>query len=149
MKKIGRNDKCYCMSGKKFKLCCLSKEYLIKQNMDAKYENGQQESSENIQKIIKFLDSKYKDHKIIDITDDLNENTYKTYQIKNYKNKIIMVAERKLHNELVFASRVNSTENIIIMYRGSYRTIKVENISQCFESINKMILARLEGKDDV
>lgn len=149
MKKIGRNDKCYCQSGKKFKLCCQPKENMMKQNIDAKYENGQQESSDNVQKIIKFLNNKYQDHKVIDITDDLNENTYKPYQIKNYKNKIIMVAERKLHNELVFGTRVNSTENIIIMYRGSYRTIRAENILQSFESINKMILTRLEGKDDV
>ena len=25
-KKIGRNDKCYCGSGKKYKYCCMNKE---------------------------------------------------------------------------------------------------------------------------
>lgn len=30
--KIGRNDKCPCGSGKKYKQCCLSKDDKIKQN---------------------------------------------------------------------------------------------------------------------
>jgi len=155
MKKIGRNDKCSCGSNKKYKICCLQKHNELKLKENEKYSFGQNESSDKIKICLDYFKNQYKDHKVIDISNDLNTDNYKTYQIKNYTNKIIMIAERNEINKEIFTQRSQNNENIIILYRGSYRLFYFGNSdfnSQNFDSIkrsiDKMILTRLEGKDD-
>jgi SEC-C motif len=149
MKKIGRNDNCSCGSSKKYKQCCFMKDIDSKLKEQEKYSLGQSESSENVQACLQFLKNTYSDHKVIDISNDLEDQNYKLYQIKNYTNKIIMVAERNLKNDNVFKSRVQTSDNMIVLYRGSYRIFNHLNINQVKESIHKMIMTRLAGKDDV
>ena len=85
MKRLGRNDKCKCGSGKKYKQCCLEKdEQKLKDDIE-KYTKGQEESSENVEMCIEYLKEDYDDHHVIDITNNLNNNTYKPYQITNYQ----------------------------------------------------------------
>lgn len=133
--KIGRNEQCNCGSGIKYKKCC---EITSKD----KYFNGQPISSEEIitcMEIFKIMYDK-NTHKIIDITDDLSESTYKTYQIKNYYNKTIMLAKKTQNNQKVFETRViNDDSNIIVMYKGSYRTLPYEDIQDMIQSICDMI----------
>jgi hypothetical protein len=128
MPKIHRNDPCPCGSHKKYKTCCMELELLKKQ----KYEYGQPLHSERVASIMHRLEEAIQQtnfikhpKKIIDITDDLDENTYRDYQIKNYTNDTIMIAEKTHKSEQVFLTRVDSaTNDIILMYKGSYRTFE-------------------------
>jgi hypothetical protein len=128
MPKIHRNDPCTCGSEKKYKSCCLELDLMKKQ----KYEYGQQTHSDRVTSLMeRFAESIQQapfittPKKIIDITDDLDENTYRDYQVKNYTNNTIMIAEKTAKSERVFLTRVDSaTNDIIIMYKGSYRTFE-------------------------
>lgn len=128
MPKISRNDPCPCGSDKKYKNCCLILETIKKQ----KYEHGQQTHTarvtsimEQLQEAIRQCDVIKVSKKIIDITDDLDETTYRDYQVKNYTNDTVMIAEKTLKSERVFLTRVDSAHNdIILMYKGSYRTFE-------------------------
>ena len=134
MPKLGRNDKCNCGSGKKFKKCC---DNIEKEN---KFTLGQDKSSLKIINIIEVLQKQFSNYRIIDITDDLNENNYREYQLKNYNTNIIMVAEKTLKNSLVFIEREETVlTDIIVMYNGSYRSFIYENLGKILESLNTMI----------
>jgi hypothetical protein len=128
MPKNNRNDPCPCGSEKKYKNCCLELDMMKKQ----KYEYGQQTHTERVASIIERLAESIQQapfirtpKKIIDITDDLDEITYRDYQVKNYTNDTIMIAEKTSKSERVFLTRVDSaTNDFIIMYKGSYRTFE-------------------------
>jgi hypothetical protein len=146
--KIARNDKCPCNSGKKYKQCCLSKDEALKSKELEKFIRGQDKSSEKIKFITDYLDEEYFDHKVINITDDLNIDNYRLYQIRNYDSKVIMIAEKTESNQTVFASRGPPENDIIIMYRGSYRSFKHDELINVVESIDQMIQTRLQGVED-
>lgn len=148
MTRIGRNDKCPCGSEKKYKQCCLIKEEELKKKELDNYTNGQETSTEYVNLIMEYLRGEYTDHKIIDITDDISKDKYRPYQIKNYTSKIIMVAEKTEKNKDVFEGRGPTDNDIIIMYRGSFRTFKRTDLANSAHSIDKMIQTRLAGKDD-
>ena len=146
--KVGRNTRCPCNSGKKYKQCCLLKEMIQKSKEDDKYKEGQSDSSENVLICTEYLRDEYANHKVIDITNDLNGENYKTYQTKNYTEKIIMVAEKTEQNKDVFTTRGQMDNDMIIMYRGSYRTFRLNDMDKVTDSIDKMIQTRLAGNDD-
>jgi len=97
-----------------------------------KYEYGQLTHTDRVTSIMERLSEGIQQasfittpKRIIDITDDLDENTYRDYQVKNYTNNTIMIAEKTLKSERVFLTRVDSaTNDMIIMYKGSYRTFE-------------------------
>jgi hypothetical protein len=77
-------------------------------------------------------------YNIIDITDDLSdENSYRDYQLYNMNENTIMIAEKTFKSEVVFFSRVdaNPNTNIIIMYKGSYRTFPYDKFLLMLNSI--------------
>ncbi len=127
--KIGRNDICKCGSGKKYKKCC---EVLIK---ETKYTLGQMVSSEKCNYVLNYLNEQeiYQKYRFIDITDDLTTENYREYQMKNYNHNIVMIAEKKENNMGVFLERDKEdlvTNDIILLYAGSYRIINSENIAR-------------------
>lgn len=133
--KIGRNDPCSCGSNMKYKKCCESKN-----TSGYQYDFGQEISSEKIKTTIEAFKIMYSNHNVIDISNDLSESTYKKYQVKNYNKKTIMLAERSLTNEKVFESRVRDvTSDIIVMYKGSFRTFPFNDLANLMESICEMI----------
>ena len=82
----------------------------------------------------------YENHIIIDISNDLTDSNYKKYQIKNYHEKVIMLAEKNSTNEKVFETRVrDNTSDIMIMYKGSYRTLPFDDLGDLMKSICEMI----------
>ena len=87
MNKIGRNDKCPCNSGLKYKKCCANK------CIESKYTLGQENSSQKIISIIDKLQKRYPNYRFINITNDLHEDNYREYQIKNFNTNIVMVAD--------------------------------------------------------
>ena len=102
MTKTKPNELCPCLSGKKYKKCCFVKDQNKKIEEEYKYFNGQEISSDKINFCINYYKKMYEKHKIINITDDINLDNYKTYQIKNYVNKTIMLIERTEKNEEIF-----------------------------------------------
>lgn len=132
-KKIGVNEKCPCNSGLKYKKCCIGLA-------EMKYSTGQNNSSDIIKTCSGALKIMCEDHQVIDITNDLTELNYRTYQTKNYYSKIIMLAEKTESNVGVFESRVrDDISNIIVMYKGSYRTFCYDDLEDIIESVCSMI----------
>lgn len=147
--KIGRNSKCPCNSGKRYKQCCLPKEWALKASEDDKYAKGQPESSENVTICMEYLNEAYADikHKVIDITNYINADNYRTFQVKNYTQKIIMVVEKTEENKSVFDGR-GQDNDMLVMYRGSYRSFRLNDMESVTDSIDTMIQKRLAGQDD-
>ena len=133
MGKVGRNDICPCGSGSKYKKCC-------EKNKENQFTIGQETSSQRIIDMVKILQVRFPNHRFIDITDYLDDTNYKEYQIKNYNTNIVMIAEKKLKNSLVFLEREESSAtDIIIMHKGSYRSFIYENLERVLESLATMI----------
>jgi hypothetical protein len=145
-KKIGRNDRCYCGSGRKYKVCCDSVDEKKKDDEYEKMNNGHDFCCENLKVIKECFANVYTDHKIIDITNLLNESNYKQYQLRNYNTKTIMLAKKNPSSKKVFEERGN--KEIMIMYRGAYRAVDMDDFDKSIESICKMIDTRLSGKID-
>ena len=148
MTKIGRNDKCFCGSDKKYKNCCLEKAEEMKRQELEKYELGQSESCEDAQICMEYLREEYTDHRVIDITDLLSPENYRNFQVAHYTNKVLMVALRTQNNDAVFQQRGGESVDAMILYRGSYRSFNMNNLDQVTESIDKMIQTRLQGLED-
>jgi hypothetical protein len=127
-KKIGRNENCVCGSGRKFKKCCITKVTLNRPILISKWSVGQENSSNRVTECIDFLKELYPEHLIIDLSDRLNETNYEIYQMKNFKDKVIMILERNPMNESVFSSREKRKDDVdmMVLYHGSYR---------CYDSI--------------
>lgn len=146
MVKLGRNDKCMCGSGKKYKTCCLNKVEEQKKEVAASYVNGHEVSSDNVKMVHDYLAEEYRDHKVIDVTNILTEESYKPMQMKNYSANIIMVAERNDTNESVFSTRAPSNVNLMVLYRGAYQCFQDINFDSAKSKINDMIEKRFNGE---
>ena len=119
-----------------------------KQEEEQKYLNGQEESSDKMNFCINYYKKIYEKHKIINITDDINLDNYKTYQIKNYNNKTIMLIERTTQNEELFEEKSNDDNaDIMFMYKGVYRVFNAKNILKYDEDINNIITKRDLGEN--
>lgn len=147
MIKLGRNDKCFCNSGKKYKVCCLQLIESQKKNENIKYSEGHELSSEKIKILYNKLSVIFTDHKIIDITNLLNDQTYKTFQTVNYVKKTLMIAQKNDSNNDIFTSRGPSNVDLIVMYRGAYQCFEGINTDLALENITKMVLTRLNGQN--
>jgi len=145
-KKIRRNDKCPCNSGKKYKLCCLIKKQQEENQILTQYEKGHEMSSENVEMVQEYLDDQYEDHDVIDVSNILNADTYEPMQRNNYTKKIIMIAERNGTNESIFSSRGPENVNIMVMYRGAYQCFEDINFELALDKIEGMIQKRLDGQ---
>ena len=90
--------------------------------------------------MVEILQKRFPNYRFIDRTDDLDDTNYREYQIKNYNTNIVMIAEKKLKNSLVFVEREKSTStDIILMHRGSYRSFIYKNFNFVLESLATMI----------
>ena len=144
MVRIGRNEKCHFNSDKKYKKCCEKKVF-----QNEKYFKGQSESSLNILEIKQLILEDNTSFNVIDITNDISIDNYKTYQIKNYSTNVIMLAERTEKNTDFFSLKEGKMgDNFIIMYRGSYRIFNNNDFLLVYDSIQKMIDTRSDGIED-
>jgi hypothetical protein len=148
MNKLGRNDKCYCGSEKKYKNCCLNNDNTNKQKEIDKYENGHAPNTENMKIVHEFMSLKYDDHKVIDISDYINPQNYKIFQNKHFREKTIMIVGKTWTNGALFQVKGMENTDVMIMYRGSYRAFNFNNLLQVEQSIDNMMQARLEWKVD-
>lgn len=125
MGKIQRNGKCPCGSGKKYKKCCLEKDYTAHAEEREAFRQriiyGDEYSSVLIEETAQELKEKYPDHEVIDVTGVLESTTYNVLQEQHYSKKVIMLAERDDNNEAVFAKRCPEGVDMMVMYRGAYQ----------------------------
>lgn len=134
--RIGRNDLCPCNSLKKYKKCCFLKPQF-------NYEIGQEVSTEHIIKLKDLLIKKFTKHKIIDISNTINNNNYINYLKKNYYNKIIMLVQRNDYNNDIFIDKIhNNLDDIMILYKGGYRIINSNMIINYMMSIEDFIKSK-------
>lgn len=140
-KKIGVNEKCPCASGFKYQKCC--GKILITGKM-----RPVPPPSEKVQTCIDTFEYLYETddsdnkYKVIDVTHILNELSYRPMQVENYDKKVIMIAEQTEKNSEVFENRLMSGDNlsdIIVMYRGSYRLLSYEDLSDALPNVCEMI----------
>lgn len=148
MTKVGRNEKCPCSSGKKYKICCLEKDTQKKTEELYMLQNGQPDSTDDTKICMEYLSEEYSDHKVIDISNLLTLDTYRKFQVANYSNKTLMVAQKNESNHEVFVTRGDSSCDMMIMYRGSYRSFRLDDLVQAAESVDKMVQTRLAGEED-
>ena len=144
---LGPNQPCHCNSNKKYKKCCFLKDELDKQKeIDMFMKGYENELSVKMEICKNHYQEKYNDFQIIIISDYLvSEPIYKKYQTIHYSNKIIMIAEKNDTNKPFFESKCGSSNDIIVMFRGSFRTFEFNNLLNVDESIDKMIKTRLDG----
>ena len=145
-KKLGRNDKCHCKSNKKYKLCCQKKDEATKNEPTDKLNNGHPISSPEMQDCYDCFIELYKYYKIMDITNYLTTDTYEIYQKKHYFDKTIMMAHRNDTNDGVFKTRGPDDTNIMIMFSGSYRCFKYDDLDMAFEKVVDMIEDRRNNR---
>ncbi len=137
MQKASRNDKCNCGSKKKYKNCCMN---TVKIDTTNEFKKGGETTDEIVIEIIKEFNDRFKDHKVLDLTDKLNGKNYKNYQIANYYDKTIMIAIKTEKNKSVFDGRVNNeNSDIIVMYHGSYKTFESFIYQRYMEDVCSMI----------
>jgi hypothetical protein len=145
-KKLGRNDVCHCGSKKKYKNCCLNTDENNKQLEKQEYLDKLQimsidESSNEIKECMNILSIKCDKYIMIDITNYINKENYRPYQLKFYNKKTILFAKKTENSLSVFASREDTPLNdIMIMYNGQYRTFQFKNLEKVINSIYTMIL---------
>ncbi len=140
MNKIGVNDKCRCGSDKKYKKCCmkLDQDKIAKENL--KYTEGQTEHSDKIKFCINFYSKLFENHKIINITNDVTTENYKTYLVKNLNTKTIMLVDRTERTDELFSEKSDTTRNdIILMYKGGYKVFPAIDILKYEDDIKKFI----------
>lgn len=147
LKKLGRNDKCFCGSKRKYKVCCLKKVEEVKQQQTALLEDGHDISSDKVQIVHDYLKENYSGHKVIDISNILNEETYRPIQTKHYMATTIMIAERNDRNESVFNSRGPNNVNLMVLYRGAYQCFEDTDFDVAKDKVDDMIEKRFSGED--
>ena len=138
--KIPRNSRCPCGSGKRYKSCCLLSDWKQKIDRIDKYENGHEISSDKVKHCVNNIVTNYPKNKVIDVSNILNNETYRLMQIENYRKDIIMVAERNIYNNEVFSTRAPETIDIIVLYHGAYRCFKYDNLELARDDLDKMII---------
>jgi hypothetical protein len=145
--KIKVNDKCPCASGKKYKKCCMHSDQENKLQPNDEFSIGHTISSENCQIVIDKLSEEYADHQVIDVSNILNQDTYRDIQTRNYYENTIMVVERNHNNYLVLDTRSRGNENMMVMYKGTYLCFNIIDFDITLKNISSMIDKRIDGQN--
>jgi hypothetical protein len=144
--KVGRNERCPCGSERKYKVCCMAKESANKeQQLEEMLTLDQRaEPSDYMAVYRESLVCRYADHRVIEISNNLTALNFNIYQNKNAGKPIIMLAERKPSNQLVFDKRQGGADaDAMVLYRGYHCLISYRNVRQSLCDIYAMIDARM------
>lgn len=152
MIKLGRNDKCHCKSGKKYKVCCMNKDDIEKNERKAllqKQYNDGHEITEETSDMYNYFTKEYPSFKVIDISNVLTSSSYRTIQTIHYNSNTIMLASRNEENDEVFASRGDMSTDLIVLFRGAHQVFSRYSFEKMKNQLSKMISCRLKGEDYV
>lgn len=151
-KKVKRNDKCPCSSGKKYKQCCLEKNESDKIDnkikMDQMHEDGH-ELTDEVMPMYEYYTKEYPNFKVIDVTNILTSTSYRPIQTKHYERNTIMLATRTADNNQVFETRGDGSTDWIVMFRGAHQVFNQYGFNNIKPQIKNMIEQRLKGEDYV
>ena len=144
MPKIGRNDPCPCNSGKKYKKCCIGKDFKKKDELRQRIIYGDEYVSESLEMYANKLKDQFPYHEVIDVSRVVTNDTYKPLQLQHFKSKVVMLVERMPDNEEVFAKRIPfESIRYMVMYRGAYQCFEIDEKGRPeFEQVIKMIETR-------
>lgn len=153
MTKIGVNEPCPCSSGKKYKKCCQSKDLEEKRKrldeinkLEKIYLNGQEEHSNKMNYCITHYKDLFPDCKIINLTNYINKDNYRQILTLNYNKNTIILVERIDLTEELFSEKSNLESNdLILIYKGAYKTFEAIDILKYDKDINSMITNRDNG----
>jgi len=150
VKKLKRNDKCHCGSGKKYKTCHLEKDDTERkennERLNSIFEDGH-EISDELLDLYEFLKNEYKKFKIIDVTNVLTSTSYRPIQTKHFYADTIIIARRTEENNEVFQTRGDSTTDWIVMFRGAHQVFNRYSFGNMKKQLKEMIAIRLKGDD--
>ena len=149
-KKLGRNDKCHCKSGKKYKQCCINKddsEKATKKELLTKQYNDGHEITSDVTEMYDYFTEKYPTFKIIDVTNVLTSTSYRPIQTIHYEADTIMLASRTVENDEVFSTRGDMATNLMVMFRGAHQVFNKYTFNKMKDQLDKMITCRLDGDD--
>lgn len=132
----GRNEKCRCQSGKKYKVCCgniAQKELILAKHNDS----GIHTAGMNI--VLYYLRQAFPDHVIKDMTDIIHEENYVNVLRYHFPPRFILVMERSPFSETLFAQKTatsaNPADNILMMHMGKYLTFSSNHAEQSISQI--------------
>ena len=91
-----------------------------------------------LKKYIKFIQEKFYQKKVVNVTKKLTVSNYNKYQLRSIKKKIIFIAKKNNKNKRVFMMR-NVSGDMIILYKGAYLCFDCKDIENVKPSIIKMI----------
>ena len=152
LQKLGRNDKCHCKSGKKYKQCCINKddsEKFEKKELLMKQYNDGHEITEDVREMYEYFTERYPTFKVIDVTNVLSTTSYRPIQTLHYEDDTLMLANRTDDNTQVFSSRGDGSTDLMVMFRGAHQVFNRYTFDKMKGQIDKMISCRLEGEDYV
>lgn len=153
MTKVGVNDPCPCLSGKKYKKCCRLKDYEEKckkieenEKLEKIYLNGQEEHTDKMKYIINHYMDIFPDYKIIELSNYINVDNYKQILTLNYyKNTIILTERNELTQELFNKKSNIESNDLILIYKGAYKIFEAIDILKYDKDISNMITNRDKG----
>jgi hypothetical protein len=153
MTKIGVNEPCPCSSGKKYKKCCQSKDQEERRKkldeinkLEKIYLNGQEEHSAKMTFCINHYKDLFPNCKIINLTNYINNDNYRQILTLNYNKSTIILVEKSDLTNLLFSEKSNLESNdIILIYKGAYKTFEAIDILKYYKDIQSMITNRDNG----
>jgi hypothetical protein len=126
MLKQGRNDKCACNSGKKYKKCCGGAPLFEPQKIHT--------AAVNV--CFHRLHLAFPSKTLIDMTQTLTESNYLSIMHYFLHPRFIVMAERTPLSESLFQLKTPAPENkLMIMHHGSYLTFSPENTTKAVEQM--------------
>lgn len=151
MTKLGRNDKCHCGSGKKYKKCCFLVDQEKKQesakNMDDLFKNGHK-ITEEVKDMYEYFTTEYPDFKVIDVTNIVvGKGSYKKILTKHYHNNTIMLVARNEKNDRIFKDRGSSWTNLMVMFKGAHQVFSEHSFKNMKPQLKTMIKRRMNNEN--
>lgn len=132
-KKQGRNERCACGSGKKYKQCCGNIAAI-----ESHYRNANTIHTPSINILKYHLGIAFPKHTVKDLTELINLDTYVQYQKANFSKDVILVCERTAHSESLFLSRIQDPEaNIMLFHQGKYLSFQSKDVADAVAQIKE------------
>jgi hypothetical protein len=148
--KLGRNDKCHCKSGKKYKQCCINKDETDRTEkrelLNKQYKDGH-EITEDVTEMYEHFKDAYPKYKIIDVTNILTTSSYKSIATLHFEENTILLASRNESNNDIFAKRGDMSTDWIVIFRGAHQVFSRYSFEKMKDQLDKMIECRLKGED--
>ena len=127
-KKMGRNDKCTCNSGKKYKNCCLNRVPLKTTWV-----------IDPLTQCFEYLMQAYPKMFLINISNQLRLDGNEQYIQKGREGRTIMIAEKNELNNWVFEKKDYSDKDIMIVFNEKFYAYNKNDFDETKRSITELL----------